>query len=83
MMDNAVTLSKPKSGSWSTTRSAGVMLASSDCFSRLKLSVLSRLSASLRSHTLIVRELALTAGVSGTTMIGRGISIGGSSLSSG
>ena len=48
-----------------------------------KLSVVSKLSASLRSHTLMVRGLALMAGVGGMTMIGRGSSAGGRASSLG
>ena len=65
-------LSNPKSGSWSTTRSAGAILARRRYLSLRKLSVQIKLSASLRSHTLMVSELALMAGVGGTTIVGRG-----------
>lgn len=69
---NAETLSNPKRGSCSVTKSAGEMLAISIALSLRKLSVVRRLSASLRSHTLIVSELAVVAGVCGMTTTGRG-----------
>ena len=83
MIVNAVTLSRPKKGSWSTTKSAGGMLARRRLLRLRKVSVVSKLSASLRSHTLMVRGLALMAGVGGMTMVGRGSSAGRRASSSG
>ena len=79
---NAGTLSNPKKGSCSATKSAGEMLAISSALSLRKLSVVRRLSASVRSHTLIVSELAVVAGVGGMTTTGRGNCAGGRATSS-
>ena len=76
------TLSNPNRGSCSATKSADEMLARSIALSLHKLSVVRRLSASLRSHTLIVSELAVVAGVGGMTTTGRGNSAAGRATSS-